>query len=124
MERWAAANPEKIKRIQRKHRLTREARKRSAFVEAVDPQRVFARSEGICGICYEPVDHAEGWHVDHIIPLSKGGAHSYANTQLAHAVCNVKKADNLPAHGRGGRIGSSAEFLGKRVNREIGRAHV
>lgn len=31
--------------------------------------------------------------LDHVIPMSKGGAHSYANTQLAHWLCNVTKGN-------------------------------
>ncbi len=73
------------------HEMARRARKHAAFVEVVDPAVVFARGNGICGICREPVDPAEPWHVDHIRPLSKGGEHSYANTQLAHAACNLSK---------------------------------
>ncbi len=31
--------------------------------------------------------------IDHIIPLSQGGEHSYKNTQLACFECNCKKGD-------------------------------
>lgn len=59
------------------------------------------RDGGICRICGEPVDpndfHRAGkWFVfgrnfptiDHIIPLSKGGTHTFDNVQLAHMWCN------------------------------------
>jgi 5-methylcytosine-specific restriction endonuclease McrA len=29
--------------------------------------------------------------LDHVIPISAGGEHSKANTQLAHLGCNAKK---------------------------------
>lgn len=29
--------------------------------------------------------------IDHIIPLSRGGAHSYENCQISHLLCNIKK---------------------------------
>jgi 5-methylcytosine-specific restriction endonuclease McrA len=33
--------------------------------------------------------------VDHIIPLSKGGAHAVANLQLAHLACNIRKGNRI-----------------------------
>jgi 5-methylcytosine-specific restriction endonuclease McrA len=30
-------------------------------------------------------------HLDHIVPLARGGEHSYANTQPAHPTCNRRK---------------------------------
>lgn len=43
----------------------------------------------LCALC-------GGWmfdtpHVDHVVPLSRGGAHVEGNLQLTHAVCNLKK---------------------------------
>jgi len=73
---------------------TRRARKRDAFVEAVSPQNVFDRDKGICQICDEPIGDST-WHVDHVIPLARGGEHSYANVQLSHAVCNLQKGVRL-----------------------------
>jgi 5-methylcytosine-specific restriction endonuclease McrA len=108
---WAAKHPEQARLLRRQMRLTRDARKRNAYVEAVNPQVVYDRDQGICGICRLPVDRTEQWHVDHIIPLARGGEHSYANTQLAHGLCNSIKSDRIqppPEEGGGGRIGSSA----------------
>lgn len=34
-------------------------------------------------------------HIDHIIPLAKGGKNVVANLQLTHACCNLKKHDNV-----------------------------
>jgi 5-methylcytosine-specific restriction endonuclease McrA len=89
--RWQAANPDRV----RTRDATRRARKRQAFVEAVDPTVLFDRDQGRCGICGEPVDPAN-YHVDHIVPLCRGGKHSYANTQVAHPACNIKKGKAIP----------------------------
>ncbi len=70
-------------------------------VETVDPEKVFERDNWTCQLCFEPVDklipryESKGATLDHIIPLSKGGAHSYANTQLAHFGCNSSKSDQV-----------------------------
>jgi 5-methylcytosine-specific restriction endonuclease McrA len=55
------------------------------------------RDQDTCRICGEPVDFSRrapdprAATIDHVIVLSKGGAHSYANTQLAHLQCNMAK---------------------------------
>lgn len=68
----------------------RRARQRGAFIEDVDPLVVLERDDGVCGICGEDVDPF-AFHVDHVIPLARGGEHSYANTQPAHPSCNSRK---------------------------------
>jgi 5-methylcytosine-specific restriction endonuclease McrA len=35
--------------------------------------------------------------LDHIIPLSAGGAHTLDNVACAHRSCNLEKGDTLPA---------------------------
>jgi 5-methylcytosine-specific restriction endonuclease McrA len=38
-----------------------------------------------------------GPSLDHIVPVSLGGTHTWANVQLAHLRCNVSKG-NRPAN--------------------------
>jgi len=73
----------------RKHQNNRRARQRDQFVESIDPTIVLARGNGRCGICQEPIDGA--FEVDHIVPLARGGEHSYSNAQPAHPSCNRRK---------------------------------
>lgn len=46
--------------------------------------------DGVCGICGEDVDPMN-FHIDHVIPLSRGGEHGYHNVQVAHPLCNQEK---------------------------------
>lgn len=64
-----------------------------AFVEDVDPQAVWERNRGVCGICGEGVQPPGGeeFTIDHIVSLRNGGEHSYANVQSAHRRCNSRK---------------------------------
>ena len=56
-----------------------------------------------CHLCGKPVDMTLAWphrdskSVDHIIPLSKGGAHELSNCALAHMGCNSSKGARLAA---------------------------
>ena len=95
--KWIAANVDHYRASRRARCQIRRARKSGAFVERVDPRVVYANSEGVCGICSTAVLPLDKWHVDHIVPLSKGGAHSYDNVQLAHAKCNLVKHAKLIA---------------------------
>lgn len=45
----------------------------------------------VCGICGGVIDNFHDMHLDHIIPLSKGGTTEPLNIQLAHAICNERK---------------------------------
>lgn len=80
-------------------RARRRVRKKAAFVEEVWRPVLFKRDNWICQLCGDPVDPNLKYpdpmcaSVDHIVPLSAGGEHSYANTQLAHALCNSLKGD-------------------------------
>ena len=40
--------------------------------------------------------------LDHIIPLSKGGSHTWDNVQLAHMGCNAGKCDKEEYNGKVG----------------------
>ena len=70
----------------------RRARERAAFVEAGDRALIYERDRGVCGICGKVVTREDA-SVDHIVPLSKGGEHSYANTRLAHTRCNIARGN-------------------------------
>lgn len=78
----------------------REKQIHSAFVEHVSYHDLYKRDCGICQICGLPVlydkqaDDSWGATIDHIVPLSKGGAHSMNNCQITHRICNSLKSDN------------------------------
>lgn len=93
---WYAANLDHARAIKRKSSLNRHSKKLLAFVEEIDPLVVFERDGGVCGICGGSVSRLERWHVDHVMPLSRGGQHAYDNVQLAHAHCNISKGARLP----------------------------
>lgn len=78
----------------------KRARKYNAKRETINVRKVFDNDNWLCGICGELVDKEipypdrESASVDHIVPLSKGGNHTYDNLQIAHLQCNLKKHNN------------------------------
>lgn len=92
---WQQKNREKHLALLREKEDRRKARIRAQFVEEIDRWEVFKRAEGRCGICGDYVSPTS-FETDHVQPLCAGGAHSYANTQLAHPACNRFKGNCWP----------------------------
>lgn len=99
----------------RKQRIAHRIRDRkingSALVDKdIDLERLYERDNGICYICGEVCDWkdrhvVDGYFtagklypsIDHVVPLARGGKHSWDNVRLAHRICNSKKSDNDPS---------------------------
>lgn len=70
-------------------------------------RKLYDRDEGICYLCKEETDYSDFYFdkkrnkiadenypsIDHVIPLSKGGKHSWQNVKLACRYCNNKKGN-------------------------------
>jgi hypothetical protein len=77
-----------------------------AMYEHINVKKVYARDTWKCGICGELIDKDARFplpmspSVDHVVPLTKGGAHLYANVQAAHLRCNIAKGNGTRAKAR------------------------
>lgn len=95
---WRRENPDK----HRAQHSTRRARKYdNGPVESISYFIVFQRDCGQCKLCLLDVDKNAVYPdplagtIDHVIPLSKGGTHTYDNVQLAHSICNSRKGNRI-----------------------------
>ncbi|MER5843700.1 HNH endonuclease [Streptomyces prasinus] len=93
---WRVLHPERAALIDARRRMRMlEAQTSEVFA----PLDVHTRDGWTCQLCCEPIDQAIAWphpkspSVDHIIPLSRGGAHALSNVQSAHLGCNSSKCD-------------------------------
>ena len=95
--RWARDHPEEMRAI--------VARRRARISQAEgdhtaeDIRRLWAEQDGFCLGCQGDL-FVLGYHVDHIYPLSKGGANSPGNLQLLCPTCNRQKGDKIPEEWR------------------------
>lgn len=69
--------------------------------EIIDSVAVFERDGWLCQICDEEIDRSRIYPdpgaatLDHRIPVSLGGRHTYENVQCAHFGCNSRKSNKL-----------------------------
>jgi 5-methylcytosine-specific restriction endonuclease McrA len=68
----------------------RRAAKLGAVHEPYDRIAIYHRDKGVCHICGEHVWH-QYFHIDHIVPLARGGSDTPNNVALAHPACNHAK---------------------------------
>lgn len=100
--RYEADNVDRVRAWKRDRQNRRRAILAAVTVEPIKSSEVYERDRWICGICWAPVDpsvrHPDpaSPSLDHVIPLSRGGAHALSNVQLAHLHCNIAKGASLP----------------------------
>lgn len=89
-------DPKRMARYKERKAVTRGARGETQRFTIYD---LIKSSGSRCAICAEAIDvtlHYPDAHspsVDHIIPLSKGGAHTLENARATHLVCNMRRGN-------------------------------
>ena len=79
----------------KQRRLTNRARRSvGGPPERISKAKVYERDKGICGLCGRRCV-PPAFHVDHIIPISRGGADRYDNVRLTCPGCNMDKGTRL-----------------------------
>lgn len=95
------------------HERTKDANRRKKIKNAIidkdiSLEKLYKRDNGICSICGGKCDWSDHQYrgryfivgktyptIDHVIPLAKGGTHSWDNVKLAHHSCNTAKGASL-----------------------------
>lgn len=71
--------------------------------DEINPLIVFEMHAWTCWVCREQINRRlrlpnyMAATIEHIIPLAKGGTHTWDNVAPAHAICNFRKGDSLCA---------------------------
>jgi 5-methylcytosine-specific restriction endonuclease McrA len=94
VSRFRSAKPDSVAQHRANANHKRRARLVQGEFENVDIDALYERDGGVCQICMTEVPRGLAT-IDHIIPLSRGGGHTYDNTQIAHRVCNSKKGARI-----------------------------
>ncbi len=78
--------------VMKRHKDRRRALLAAAPV--VDRLAIYERDGGKCHLCRRRVSR-KTFTLDHLVPLSRGGAHAAFNLAVAHRRCNSRKHDHL-----------------------------
>jgi 5-methylcytosine-specific restriction endonuclease McrA len=93
LNNWMRSNPQKNSEYHNRRRALIAAA--TGDHTAADVRVQYERQNGRCLYCEKKV--GEDYHVDHVIPLSKGGSNGPENIVIACSSCNCKKKDKMPA---------------------------
>jgi len=99
---WNNSNREKVRNYSIKSKNKRRANKLNNGFEPYTKEQVLQMYGTKCHICNIEIDLSaprltgkDGWqnglHIDHLVPISTGGADTLENVRPAHGLCNVKK---------------------------------
>jgi 5-methylcytosine-specific restriction endonuclease McrA len=96
--RWRQNHPEQYAKHLEDKNHRRRARARLATAEKIDRQKVGERDgwRCFCGKKIDPIlksPHPMSQSLDHIVPISDGGDHTYANVRIAHRLCNTRRGN-------------------------------
>jgi 5-methylcytosine-specific restriction endonuclease McrA len=95
------ANPQ-MRRAGWQRRRAREMQAEGSF-NGHDIQRQYKAQRGKCYYCSAKV--GENYHVDHVVPLTRGGSNDPSNLVIACPSCNQSKNNKLPHEWpQGGRL--------------------
>ena len=86
------------KAVLKAYKIKRKLKIEAVTIHPVIDKKVFDRDKWRCKICKTKVQKNDLYasnaaEVDHIVPLSKGGVHSYSNVQTLCRSCNNKKSN-------------------------------
>ena len=99
--RYVAMNREMV-RARNQRRRTRKMSAEGTHT-GTDIQAQYERQRGKCYYCGKKV--GKNYHVDHVVPLSRGGTNDPDNLVIACPSCNTSKCDKLPHEwSQGGRL--------------------
>lgn len=86
--------------VTRSEKELRRKRLQNTYSELVRPEKVFNRDKWQCKICRCKVQKKNIYkdnaaEIDHILPISLGGVHTYTNVQTLCRKCNLFKSNRL-----------------------------
>ncbi len=87
-KRWKTANRDRLYSIQHNQRV--KGRAAAGRFTAADINEILAAQKGRCALCRVKLGKTK--HLDHIVPISKGGTNHRSNIQWTCALCNQRKA--------------------------------
>lgn len=104
---WSKENRTRRRELNRKHSRIRRSKALGNGVSKYTESEVLEKYGSDCHICQTPIDlkanrqvGKPGWkkglHIDHLVPILRGGPDSLENVRPAHGLCNTSKGAKVP----------------------------
>lgn len=96
--RWQEANPQRVRELGRERTRRHRARLNGTLPQRLKPEHLkemLAAQRSRCGYCRCRIS-LDRCHVDHIVPVARGGPHELSNLQLLCGTCNRVKGAQDP----------------------------
>lgn len=104
VKRYFEQRHERIEQYHAKE-VERNARRRAAIrgveSEKVDRLAIIERDERRCYLCGRENLKNHEIHLDHVVPIARGGSHTAQNLRVACAPCNMTKGASMPSEEAG-----------------------
>lgn len=121
-EKFITVNADKCKSCMKKAETRRKDISRRTKIKQngvvnwdISLNKLYKKYRGVCAICGEKCNFNDCYYddnntfiagnkypsVDHMIPIAKGGTHTWDNVQLAHRYCNSIKSDKFIENDKG-----------------------
>lgn len=98
---WSARNPEYARARKQRRRAREQDAEGSHTAEDIVTQ--YERQKGRCFWCNEKL--GDTYHIDHVVPLVRGGSNWPENIVIACSTCNLSRGAKLPSEWpEGGRL--------------------
>jgi 5-methylcytosine-specific restriction endonuclease McrA len=89
---WKVRSPSQVIEVPEHIRLTIKGKERAWRVPPVNRREVLRRDHHTCQYC----GSTHNLTLDHVVPLSRGGSHSWDNVVTACERCNQRKGNRTP----------------------------
>lgn len=90
-----------LRRQRRKDNRTKQAKKNGNYDKSITLAKVYKRNHGVCYICgkhlilNDDYNRLDAPTIEHVVPICKGGTHTWDNVRLACRACNTAKGTKL-----------------------------
>lgn len=92
-KRWVARNIVRVRAIKRRYKAVRRSREERGIDGSIFASWAAVQPK----VCFYCGSECSGtFHVDHFMPLARGGAHVLTNLRIACASCNLHKSSRDP----------------------------
>jgi len=101
--RWYQEHKNRRQQYERRRRVARDRRNRNRIAPGKhtpeDIRQQYKKQEGKCYWCDTAV--GDTYHIDHVIPLARGGSNNPDNLVISCPACNLSKGSKLPSEWSG-----------------------